>query len=346
MPRKTLKKSIDVRAGVKQYPPDFRELFDLISSNIEIANIRGTVEQIQKNKFYIWLNKEGSEFTKAKNRIINKRIIPAGDFLPQTASELLSKYELEYICILCVHYFIDNEDVLKQVPVLKKGRDEIKTAMKFIKSYSETRGTLPFENGIVYQIFQKSLEILLNNEKTECCLIKISTDPKLTSFDEMNELLQGLDGCIKYEEKTFYFDIKKGITVPLNSKSKKFRALVSIINDLEVNQARVADDAEVEIIISVLGGTYKRSLYSTSKSHPELARELMTKRTLEVLYRRIGLKHKLKVNFISTIALEITNQFFDTRMATDIRILSREVKANVIEQNKLWNMPINEFLMT
>lgn len=86
-----------------------------------------------------------------------------------------------------------------------------------------------------------------------------------------------------------------------------------------------------------------RSIYSAGKVHPFIARELFTKRMLEALYMHY-IEHNLTDNFIIEVALDIADQFFYSRMASDPKDLAFKIKTQVIEQKQLTNMSVMELL--
>ena len=150
-------------AGLRNYPDDFDELFTLITSTEEI-NIKE--EKIQENNFFKWLNskKTPCHFWNAKQRMIKAGLIPPVDFVSlNNPNILIKKYQLEYTCILCTHYFIFNESILTQVPALTPDIEKIHSAVCEIKEQAETKGIMPFQNNIVYQILLRSIDILLKD---------------------------------------------------------------------------------------------------------------------------------------------------------------------------------------
>lgn len=223
MSKKKPNKSINHKTDLKKYPTDFRELNTIIQPTHE--NTTGIEEQIRKNKFFIWLNQEGSTFSTAKNRMIEHNLILPNNYVATTPGDFANKYALEYTCTCLTHYFLENDAILKQVPALKERHAKVLAEMKFIDEELKITGGFFFEDSIMQHIFQISLGALLVNDA--------------------------------------------------------------------------------------------RSIFSTGKSHPFLARELFTKRILEALYMRY-LEHNLTNNFVIEIALDIADQFFYSRMASDV----------------------------
>ncbi len=150
-----------IYTGLKPYPDDFDELFYLIQSEHQ-----GEItEELNRNKFFKWLNKKYSSFYQAKQKMIKKNLISSKDLVPTNQVMRLHLYALEYIVAICTHYFVYNEPVLKQTPALKQEIDNIKNAMMTIKQCSETEGIMPFENIMVYQILLRSIDMLLEGDK-------------------------------------------------------------------------------------------------------------------------------------------------------------------------------------
>ena len=85
---------IDPRTDLKQYPDDFETLFCLIQAQQE--NMANAEELIQKNKFFQWLNQEGSSFSIAKEKMVKKELILPNDFLPQSDADFANKYSLDF----------------------------------------------------------------------------------------------------------------------------------------------------------------------------------------------------------------------------------------------------------
>lgn len=86
-----------------------------------------------------------------------------------------------------------------------------------------------------------------------------------------------------------------------------------------------------------------RNIYSSGKTHEYIARELFTKRVMQGLYK-FSLSHNPSDYLITEVAMDITDQFFETRMATAPREIALKIKAEVIEENNLMKMSIKEFL--
>lgn len=86
-----------------------------------------------------------------------------------------------------------------------------------------------------------------------------------------------------------------------------------------------------------------RNIYSSGKTHEYIARELFTKRVMQSLYK-FSLSHNPSDYLITEVAMEITDQFFETRMATNPRDAALKIKAEVIEENRLMKMSIREFI--
>lgn len=249
MSKKKVFKPINSKTDLKKYPSGFRELNTLIQPTQE--NITDTEEKIRENKFFIWLNQDGSTFSTAKSRMIEHKLILPNNYAAVTPDEFANKYALEYTCTCLTHYLLDNDNILAQVPALKERHAKVLTEMKFINEELKTIGALPFENSIMQHIFQISLEALVANDT--------------------------------------------------------------------------------------------RNIFSTGKNHPFLARELFTKRILEALYMRY-LENNLSDNFVIEVALDIAEQFFYSRMASDPKDLAFKIKTHVIEQKRLTEMSVLEFL--
>ena len=156
-------KKINPYTGIKPYPDDFEELFCLVQPQPE--NMAEAEKHIRENKFFLWLNKEGSAFSEAKNKMIKKGLILSEDFLPQSDADFANKYPLEHDCILIAHYFCEKERILRQVPALERKHEKIRVAMKFIQEELETLGTLPFEQNIMQHVFQVALKSLLKTDE-------------------------------------------------------------------------------------------------------------------------------------------------------------------------------------
>ncbi len=234
-------KKINPYTDIKVYPDDFEELFYLVQSQPEsLENIEG---RIRENKFFLWLNKEGSAFSEAKKKMTKKGLILSDDFLPQNNADFANKYPLEHDCILIVHYFCEKECILRQVPALEKRHEKIRGAMKFIQEELEALGTLPFEQNIMQHVFQLALKALLKTDE--------------------------------------------------------------------------------------------RSIFSTGKIHPYLARELVFKRAVECLYMRYMEHSKITDNFVREMALHMVDQFFVSRPTSGLPELTLQIKNQVIEQKKL-----------
>jgi hypothetical protein len=75
-----------------------------------------------------------------------------------------------------------------------------------------------------------------------------------------------------------------------------------------------------------------RNIYSSGKTHEYIARELFTKRIMQALYK-FSLNRDPSDYLITEVAMDITDQFFETHMATDPR-----------EENRLMKMSIKEFI--
>ncbi|HBD7397096.1 hypothetical protein [Legionella longbeachae] len=86
-----------------------------------------------------------------------------------------------------------------------------------------------------------------------------------------------------------------------------------------------------------------RNIYSSGKTHEYIARELFTKRVMQGLYK-FSLSHNPSDYLITEVAMDITDQFFETRMASDPRDIALKIKAEVIEENRLIKMSIKEFI--
>lgn len=86
-----------------------------------------------------------------------------------------------------------------------------------------------------------------------------------------------------------------------------------------------------------------RNIYSSGKTHEYIARELFTKRVMQALYK-FSLNHDPSDYLITEVAMDITDQFFETHMATDPRDIALKIKAEVIEENRLMKMSIKEFI--
>ena len=151
-------------AGLRNYPDDFEELFTFITSKEEIII---TEEKIQENNFFKWLNskKTPCHFWNAKQKMIKSGLIPSVDSVSiNDPYMLLKKYQLEYICILCVNYFIFNESILTQVPALTSAIEKTHSAICDIKKQAETTCIMPFQNNIAYQILLRSIDTLLKDD--------------------------------------------------------------------------------------------------------------------------------------------------------------------------------------
>ena len=60
-------KKLNSYTDIKPYPDDFEELFYLVQPEPE--NMVDAEKRIRQNKFFLWLNKDGSAFSKAKNKM-------------------------------------------------------------------------------------------------------------------------------------------------------------------------------------------------------------------------------------------------------------------------------------
>lgn len=154
--------SIDLKADIKKYPSDFKQLNELITSTQE--NIAQTENKILKNNFFKWLNEDGVGFSEAKDKMIKYAIILPRTVTPKNISELHRKYALEYMCTCNVHYFCEKESILRQVPARKEQHKKVIAAMKFIEDQLNSFGTLPFEDSVTQHVFQMALTSLLQNE--------------------------------------------------------------------------------------------------------------------------------------------------------------------------------------
>lgn len=80
--------------------------------------------------------------------------------------------------------------------------------------------------------------------------IEAMTGHATTSYDELNYVLGNQNACIEYEGKLFYFDSRKAELTPIPKDSSP--KIVETMNELEVNNPRMATYKEKYIIASTL----------------------------------------------------------------------------------------------
>jgi hypothetical protein len=70
--------------------------------------------------------------------MIDRGLILATGYKPTSAAYYANKYALEYTCTCLAHYFLENDQILKQVPSFKEKHDKIRASMKFV--YAALKG--------------------------------------------------------------------------------------------------------------------------------------------------------------------------------------------------------------
>lgn len=124
-------------------------------------------------------------------------------------------------------------------------------------------------------------------------------------------------------------------------------AMKSIDEELRTQGTLVFENALMQSIfqksLEALLVSDNRSIYSSGKTHEYIARELFTKRVIQGLYK-FSLNHNPSDYLITEVTMEITDQFFESRTATNPREVALTIKAEVIEENRLMKMSIKEFI--
>ena len=87
-----------------------------------------------------------------------------------------------------------------------------------------------------------------------------------------------------------------------------------------------------------------RNIYTSGKNHFFIAREIITKRAIGML-NPYWSRSKVSNNFITDIALAITDRFFETRMANHPAKLALKIKADSEENASLMNMTVENLLI-
>jgi hypothetical protein len=124
-------------------------------------------------------------------------------------------------------------------------------------------------------------------------------------------------------------------------------AMIFIDRELKARGTLAFENATMQYIfqksLESLLSNDNRNIYSSGKTHKHTARELFTKRIMQALYK-FSSSYDLTDNFIIEVALDMSDQFFETRMASDSREVALKIKAEVIEENILKKMSIREFI--
>lgn len=153
---------MDLKLNLNEYSDDSQALYELLASESKDLNL--VEQQIHKNKFYRWLNKDSSPFSLAKNKLINKEALLPETWTLQIPSQLEYKYTLEYICCQLVKDYLISDIMLNKMIALKSTFSQFKKSLESVVKHLQNPH-LSFGNAVIEQLFKLAIDEVMNDDR-------------------------------------------------------------------------------------------------------------------------------------------------------------------------------------
>lgn len=151
----------NVCEGLKEFPSDYHvlcQMTELRSLLFVGTNVSHCANQIESTAFFHYLNnKKSSEFSKMREKWVQKEIVKPLDFAPETMSDFSEKYLLELTCAGIVKYFMSNAHMVQKSSSTYDGYSDLDKAVDVI--YKKYSTALVVEN-VAQQLLLISLDFL------------------------------------------------------------------------------------------------------------------------------------------------------------------------------------------